>query len=395
MAKITISNIIALSCVAFAALVALNESLNSLALYVAIPVAFLISFLRYNVIQTNRYVRLLMILYLWVVFCYPFAEELQLAMLELKRIMGAFLLSYILGALAKTRKLIPWLYLIFILLLVMAWEYAKNNILMSIEFGDERLSDENLNANTLAYYTFYVTMAIYLLGEILKHQKVRSLFRVLFFGMFVLSFVTAVYTGSRQVLIIQIPLLASLIVVRYVRFSITHILVAVAVVLVALMAYKQYGESIYESSTLKQRNEVTSSDDIRFKLVSECIDLGLQRPLLGYGPGNSVKQISTGHFAHNTFLELLVNCGFPGMFIFTYMILIFLKTQYRRWKATKDRMFLSFLLFGIFWTIDQMFYVFYTQLWLISFFILIATHSDMYYNTKYLKSFGCYDNTRS
>ena len=62
-----------------------------------------------------------------------------------------------------------------------------------------------------------------------------------------------------------------------------------------------------------------------------------------------------------------------------------MKVQIRRYKKFKDKYFLVFGFFGLFYIIDGFFYVFYAQIWLISFFILVATHSDTYYKTKMLE----------
>jgi O-antigen ligase len=146
--------------------------------------------------------------------------------------------------------------------------------------------------------------------------------------------------------------------------------------------YNAEGAKVYDNSLLKERSSNKIEDDDRTRIALEAIELAKNEPIFGYGPGNAMHNISTKTFTHNTFLELLVNAGVIGVIIFTYLILYFLRTQYVRWSKTKDYMFLLYLIFGIFWAIDQFFYVLYTDLWLISFFILVATHSDTYYKAK-------------
>lgn len=365
-------------CIVYGTLVSYDDTLNRLALYVMLPSAFLWCFSHYDLVKNNQSFKILVFLYIWLCFCYPFSGNFGLANEEMRKVIGAFILCFTTGALALKKRFIPYLYLIPILTLIAAWIYAQNNILTVIDIGQERLDDLKLNANTLAYYTFYVTIALFILGDILRNN-LRKYVRLLFFAMIILSFYTAIYTASRQILIIQLPLIALLLWDRYLRKSAKGIMVLLFIIVLSIVFFKTCGESIYENSLLKQRNELSVENDARVRISRECIELGIKSPIIGYGPGNSVANISTHNFAHNTFLELLVNTGIPGMLIFLYMIFIFVRSQYKRWKHTKDRLFLTFLIFGLIWLFDQMFYVFYDELWLMSFFILVSVHSDQYY----------------
>ena len=105
---------------------------------------------------------------------------------------------------------------------------------------------------------------------------------------------------------------------------------------------------------------------------------------LGVGANNYIIYSYNKHFSHNTYVELLANEGFVGLFLYLYLLLGYMKRQYKRYKRSKDKMFLSFMIFGIFYMVDGFFYAFYSQIWLISFFILVATHSETYYKNKYI-----------
>lgn len=380
--KFKILDILAYCCIVFASMVSLSDSLNTIALYIAIPASFMVCLLRYNAISKNKYIRILLLLYIWLCFCTILAEFYEPAVTELKRILGCFLLCYIVASLARNNRMLPWLYLVYFILLIFAWKYASENILNRITVGEERMNDDKLNANHFAYYTFYVTIATYILGDVLK-GVFRKIIRIVFWGTIVLAFVTAIFTASRQVLLLQIPLYIMLIFLRYFVFAHKNNMVKLLFVAIlgigVFVLYNTYGAQMYGDSLLKQRSEVAAKDDIRMEIAKEALAIAIKRPIVGYGPGNSRFFISTGHVTHNTFLELLVNSGIIGFSIFLYIVFYFIKTQYTRWKLTKDRLFLTFLIFGIFWILDQCFYVFYTDLWLISFFVLVATHSDTYY----------------
>ena len=128
-------------------MVSLIDSLNPLALYVAIPFAFTLIFFRYNVLSTNKSMLILSLVYLWVCICYPFSGDFHVANNEMKRVLGAFILCYVVAGIAKHENNIPYLYLVPIILLICAWIYARNNILVLFDYGEQRLSDSKLNAN--------------------------------------------------------------------------------------------------------------------------------------------------------------------------------------------------------------------------------------------------------
>lgn len=60
-------------------------------------------------------------------------------------------------------KMCKYLYVTFFVLYIGAWYYSYNNslVVMDITSDADRLNDDKLNANTMAYYTFYVTMGAF------------------------------------------------------------------------------------------------------------------------------------------------------------------------------------------------------------------------------------------
>ena len=71
----------------------------------------------------------------------------------MKQILGSFILCYVFAVKARKECNITWLYIVYFLLLIFAWYYAYNNIFALIEFGEERLNDSKLNANTLGVFS--------------------------------------------------------------------------------------------------------------------------------------------------------------------------------------------------------------------------------------------------
>ena len=370
----------------FAASVSLNDSLNPIALYGAIPLCFILSFSISNSLKNNRYVKQLVLLIIWIAFTYLGATFMKEASNQMKNLLGVFIFSVALANLAKDRRCIPWLYGIFIILLIQALVYANEHIMVAgFDIATDRLNDEKLNANTVAYYTFFVTFALYELGNsfLVRNRILTRIFRVLFLLMYVVSFSVAILTASRQVLIIQLPLLCLLTYIRYINGSNIKNKVLFVIIAIALCAsFTNQITNIYDNSFLKVRAEKDVEDDARTLLLKDALKVGLQHPIMGVGPGNYVRYSYSRHFSHCTYTELFANTGVIGFIIYINLLFLFLKKQYKRMRLYKDKTFVVFGVCGLIYFFDNFFYVFYVDLWLIGFFILIASHSEVYYNLK-------------
>jgi O-antigen ligase len=200
------------------------------------------------------------------------------------------------------------------------------------------------------------------------------------------TFIVALLTASRQVLIIQIPLITILLYIRYLRKTkiITKIIFLVVAFTGVLLA-APYISDIYEDSYLKTRNEMDIRDDGRMVLLKDAIDVGNRYFPIGVGPGNYIFYSQNRLFSHNTYTELYANEGVIGLWLYVWMVLLFIKRQWHRYKTSYDKQYLVFLVFGIIYIFDGFFYVFYPHLWLMGMFMLVAGHSETYYNTSTLK----------
>lgn len=370
----------------FAASVSLIDSLNPLALYGAIPLSFLISLSVGNSLKTNNYLKRLLVLILWVAATYFSAVYVEEANNQMKNLLGVFVLSMTIANLSSDKRCVPWLYGVFIILLIQALVYANSHIMIEgVDTATDRLNDEKLNANTLAYYTFFVTFAIYELGNsfLIKNRVIANIFRLLFLAMYGVSFTVAILTGSRQVLIIQIPLLVLLTFIRYIEgASLKRKLLFVLIAAVACVASIDPITKSYDNSYLKVRSETKAKDDVRALLLQDAIKVGCQHPIMGVGPGNYVRYSFNRHFSHCTYTELFANTGVIGALIYVSLLLMFLTSQWKRFWKYRDKTYLVFLVCGLIYLFDNFFYVFYVDLWLIGFFILLASHSETYFNYK-------------
>lgn len=382
--KLSKNDILVMVCVWLAAIISLmSDSLNQIALYVAIPIAFITTLFNYGRLRVNKYFNLLVLLYVWIFISVLWATDTSVAMNQMKQILGSFILCYVFAVKAKNERNIVWLYLVYFIILGFAWHYAYNNILSTIELGQERVNDSKLNANTLAYYTFYFTFASYLLGEILTTASWKKFMRWIFISAIPLSFYTAIFTASRQVLIIQLPLIIILLYIRYLKGkNVSKRILFVFAIGASLLFVAPSVVDTYNDSYLSTRSEADIEDDVRTKLAKDAFKVGCENFPIGVGPGNYMVHSFSKHFSHNTYLELWANEGIVGLLIYLIILTIYIKRQWKRYKKFRDNIFLSFFVFGIFFVIDGIFYSFYEHLWLIGFFIIVASHSELYYKNN-------------
>lgn len=368
-------------CVFFAAIVSLlSDSMNAIALYVVLPSAFIVTFLGTGRIFVNKHFNLLTVLYIWILISTLWATDLDIALVHLKQCLGSFILCYIITIKARDIRYIELWYLLFVVILLMDWYYAYNNIFSTIELGTERINDEKLNSNTIAYHTFYATFAIYMLGEISSSR--RTIYDILFILMLPLSFFTAIYTASRQVLIIQLPLILILLYIRYLKNNtigtkFRFLFIAIFVVLII----SPWVIDKYDNSYLKERSELNIEEDSRNKLAKDAIKVGLDYFPLGVGPGNYVVHSYNKHFSHNIYTELFANEGIVGLIIYLVLVIGFAIEQWKTYRMYDDDISLALFWGGVFFIVDGLFYSFFQHLWLISFLILITTHSRAHYET--------------
>lgn len=363
----------------FAAFASLySDAWNAIALYAVLPFAFIVSFVRNGFkLATNKYMLILTMLYLWCLLACLWATYIDNAIRHMSQILGTFILSYIFAVNVKDKKIIPWLYGTYIILFLSAWLYAQSHILINVEAERFRLGDDKLNANKMAYYLFYVTFLVYMLGEITSEAFVRTLWKYLFWLMIPLTFVTALLTASRQVLIIQIPLISVLLYLRYIKNrGLFRKSFFVLFIIVAVIAISPYVIQQYSDSYLAERSEREVGEDARITLLFDAIQVGWEHFPLGVGPGNYGKFSYSGSFSHNSFAELWATVGIVGVSLYCYLMFLFVKRQWSRYRNFQNKKFFVFFIFGLIYILDGFFYVFHNGVWLMAFFILVASHSE-------------------
>jgi len=314
---------------------------------------------------------------LWIFISCFVASDIDLMLSELRAILGTFVLSCIFFALAQNKRYIPWLYLTFLLIVLINYVYVKNNILTDFYIGQERANDKLFNANRFGYYLLYSVCAIFVYGEIFKGYK-KNLCRIFLFAFIAILPYLALITMSRQIIIIVIPFYLYSLIQRYNPLSsVKHFVIFGALLAIVSYFVLNYYLPIYESSIFIDRLQSDVTEDSRLTLIIDGFLLGLQNPILGVGPANTVLYLN-GAFTHCSYTELFASSGLLPMVLFIILVVKFILEQWRRYRQTEDKLFLYFFITGVFWAAYNFFYVFYSSLWLMCFLFLLISHSDQY-----------------
>lgn len=363
-----------------------SDGANKLGLYVALPIAFFFCTLKNKGFLFNTYEKILYGLFIWDCISYLWANDKDTASVELHAILGAFLLTYVVSILGREKKLIPFLYFTYVLLYLSAWNYAVHHILVFMSGDEDRLNDEKLNANTIAYYTFYISFLSYILSEIVNREKIKKIWTCIFWLMLPASFGVSLLTASRQVILVQVPLYAMLIYIRYLKgVPLKHKIAFAFLSLLCLIVFSGKVIDTYDNSYLKQRAETNVSNDPRADLARNAIQEGIANFPFGLGAGNFQSISITRQISHNSYLESFVNLGLPGLSLYIALMLVFTLRQLKRYRESKDKIFFAFFTFGIIYILDGLFFVYYNAIWLISFFMLVASHSETYFKNYLLQ----------
>lgn len=368
----------------FAAFASLwSDGANKLGLYIALPISFVLCTLKNKGFKLNIYEKILYVLFAWDCISYLWADDKETAASELHMLLGAFLLTYVVSILGREKKLIPLLYFVWIVLYLSAWNYAIHHILVFMTDSTDRLNDEKLNANTLAYYTFYISFLSYMMGEITNKKWLKRFWNIAFWAMLPASFGISILTASRQILIVELPLYAMLIYIKYIKsVSTRNKILFIIGALICLIAISGVVSNVYDNSFLAKRAETNVADDPRMDLAINAMHEGVANLPLGLGAGNFQSVSITRQISHNSYLEAFVNMGIPGLLLYISLMMVFTLRQWKRYREYKDRMYFAFFTFGVIYTLDGVFFVYYNAIWLISFFMLVAAHSETYYNEK-------------
>ncbi len=367
------------------------EELNLFLIYFLIPFLFIYCVIRYVKIFLNIYVFLFLLLLIWSILS---ALIVGIDTASSIKVLRSILLTYFFGfqvvALSQNSSsnlklfylLIFWFFLGSLYLVFIRYDLASANV-FETGFRDSLEAYENVNANRFGYFLLFFTFIAFIYGEKNINNKNSIFFRIIFNFSILFVIVMALYTGSRQIIILNIPLYLILLLIRYRKYFSGKI-VGFLIFVIALLVIGSSLKSIIEKSEVGSRIESEELEtDARTLVSALAISYGMENPLFGIAPGHVEYRLEM--ISHNSFTEIFAETGFIGLMIYLAILLYGLYVQIYRFKKTRDYIFVYFAVFVFFYIIDNNFYVFYSWYLLFAIFFLVVTHSDYYYRKIYLK----------
>ena len=154
----TLSEKIVYLIISLGAIFSLYSWANDIFLYVLLPLSFLlVIFQNKYIFSTNRYLKLLFLLYFWFLITSFFSVDINESLLQVKRTVATFLLCTVFASIG-TKK--PYFgYVIYLLFFIALLYYAYFHILNVVDVSEDRMQDDNVNANMFAYYTSFTRFA--------------------------------------------------------------------------------------------------------------------------------------------------------------------------------------------------------------------------------------------
>lgn len=234
----------------------------------------------------------------------------------------------------------------------------------------ERRGNTILNANQYAYFSLFAIMATrILLGYKDKLWAIAKL--GIYFILVIAACYTALMTASRQVLLLEIPLIAYYFYHDFLKegkgtYKTLFIVAVIVIILYGAPLFFQY----YDNSYLSVRSEAAVNEDARSSLLISAILIGLENPLFGVGLDANIS------FSHCTYTHLFSRCGAICVFMYIYMIINAILVQRKRFKYTRDSYYQVISVCLIFFAIANLFYSYIDQPYMLPILFLTIGEAD-------------------
>ncbi len=363
-----------------------NTEITRLSLWVLMPIAFMGYIIKTKSIAFNPYLKILLIIFIWCSITYIVADDTNAAKAELIRIWGVYLYCHVFSAVSHNSKCRNILFCCYVIIFINCCIYAYENILsLSGDIlldNNQRLGDEKLNANVFGYFLIFLTFIVFSAENNTDILWVKRITRIIFLLIIPLSFILAILTASRQILILEIPFISLLLAKRYISsLNFKSVFIILALCISAAYLYSEYGIGLYENSYLKTRSEVSVGDDPRMVLLNDALNVGFENPVFGVGPGNFRYHTPENVFSHNSFAELFANNGILPALLFAFLLCKFSLEKFNNWIKKRSSLNYSLLIVSIFYIIDNFFYVMYLSTWLMGFFFVLTNIKSNHTNS--------------
>ena len=379
-------NVVALVSLLFCSVV-VYTSYNSIGLWVVFPLLFIGRCVINARLKNKNH-----IIYYVVLFCSLFscvvAENKSAAFNSFFSMMTGFVGFAVFSSLSGNIKNICFLFFVYVAYYLGMWWYIVSELgVANVDITTDRLGTEEgqLNANDVAYMTFYFNSALWMLyafSERFSRKKAVGI--CLLIGMVVLSFVAATLFASRQILLIELPFVLGLLYIKFFKERsgkrTNKWLLPIWAIVILVVLYQYVGETIFSNSLLFERYE-NIEEDSRLFLMWKALEMGIHNPILGVGCGNFMYYSGLHVFSHCSYTELFANSGFVAAFVYIYWIIRSIFIQIKRYRVTKSVLFLYLALICFMWFLSNFFFVFYINVWLMGFWgLILGTSETLYHN---------------
>ena len=360
----------------------LFDSLNSVALYIVVPLLFFVCLRKNSRLIKNKYIAIYtVIMFISFVSCF-IAVDSVLAFSSWKTMVGGWMVCVVLFCLIQQYpESQNGIMITYALLLATTIYYLwQTGELANTDITSSRLGQSAVNANDIAYLLFFLaTIVTIIFYEVGYPRKLKIL--LVYVGLLVLAIWCSLITASRQILLVVIPMILAGLLFNLTNYSFKarNIILFALGVCIAYLVYQQIIYPMIESSYLGTRLNEDAKEDIRILLMVEGFSVGSEHWLLGVGTGNFIRYSAFGAFSHCSYSEIFANSGIFALTAYVILLLMFIKRQYDYFKNTRADIFKYTFVLGIAWAIYNFLYVFYTGPWLIGYFFLIAGYSERKY----------------
>lgn len=360
---------------------------QSIVTYIIIPGIFLFGVLlnRFRFPSFLNYYNIvfLLILALYILF-FPFSIKPGYAIKIFIRAFGVWLIMLMtIEVISYNPKIIiKWIMISYLIGFFANTLYIFPELISRFGTSGEFFSRRGLglNANKYSYFSYFANIAA---GYLILIGNRKKLFIVVSIGTMFWSSFVAFSTASRSGLLFVVLVTVGFWLFVYARSQkYKNIRLILVMGLILLGSNKLM--TVYNDSYLKTRVERSDDDEPRLELVKEAINVFLDYPITGVGPGQFIFYSKRSQFSHNSYTEMAANMGVLGLML---LLILFIRpgiSSLREFKSRNpsinrnlERMNLLFFLTFI---IYNNFYIFYDTIYGMMFFMTIIAIQN--YNRK-------------
>lgn len=364
-------------------------SFYQVSLYLLIPILIVVTFSKnYRTITQCIYYRPYLLLLLWALLSSLINDYTADSLRKMIPIFASFLLSVSAYSIALKKNNSTFLYFAYFVffVVIMMQTFQQSGFVQDFNYANEAEREETtkMNANEYAYYSFFLIIAVRMMLEWLGMTKTRYLLLLIYLVLTVVVVYVALLTASRQVLYIEIPLLAFLLYMDFFKNNkkggtkVLFLIMIIGILLAMIPVFMFY----FDNSYLAVRSEVSYQDDSRSTLLVEAMELAFMHPLFGIGLAHPIGVMVDGipvYFSHCTYTHLASRCGLLSLILYLYIGIKYLSTQYKHYRLYKDTTYLLFFMFGVFYFIGNFLYNYIDGPFMMAILFILIGDSERYY----------------